>query len=456
MKKQFSQTKESLNSIKKIGVNVIYPFVFLGILIVACKKEDKLGLELQSGGDILRLDSIISVDLKTEIFVPDTISTHGKTFGLLGSYRDAVFGGVKSDFYTQFGLSKEPTLFGDPSIIKVDSAFITLRVDRIYGRRLDGSEKPDLQTFRAYELTQAIDTSRKYNYTDQLPYNKLKPIAEAVDLSIPLDSVIGPSGKKELAQVVMKVDSTWITEIMTSGDDNFVSSERFKEKMRGVVVRSETPGQGDNEGNILSVLPQSDLSRLIVYYRTDKDTLSYPFEIGSTAGRFENYIHDRVGTPVESALNNPTLANQTFYLQTMGGIRTKIKVPDFSEQLKKFGKIVVNSAQLSIPVFDTSDVIPNPNSLGILAYTEEEGKFKVLPDGTIKNLDGKYNKSLQSYVFNISRQIQEVINKSENTNFDLLLLIPTTTTTSARVVLNGNGSMEQRKLNLKIYFTPIQ
>ena len=151
---------------------------------------------------------------------------------------------------------------------------------------------------------------------------------------------------------------------------------------------------------------------------------------------------------LKQQLDGDTLLGQQFlFAQGMGGIKIKIQFP-FLKNWFETGKVVINDAQLFLGNASVSETFYNPstitlNSIGESGTTNPE-----------KMATGSYNLSSNSYRFQITRYIQQVLT-GKIKDKGLHLVIPNAEYLGTRLVLNGTSS-PQSDLKLYLRYTKIE
>jgi hypothetical protein len=124
-------------------------------------------------------------------------------------------------------------------------------------------------------------------------------------------------------------------------------------------------------------------------------------------------------------INDYTYRDTLSYLQYLNGVYTKIIFPGLDSLKKEFssGKVSINKARISVPVFYDGDrytVSTVPSKLR-LRYTDKEGLKHDIPDYELddnnKFFDGTLHKLDSTYYFNIPTYIQNYL---EDTNSEYL------------------------------------
>lgn len=423
--------------------------------VFACKKEEKLGLNVQPDSGKIGFAMVDSFDIDITHIKADTVLTSNRINGLLGSYVDPEFGTVQSNFLTQLRLSKTGQNF-EVDGFAVDSGVLSIRMIGMYGKAGLDSTQLTAQSFEVFELNDTL--SRKTNYF-QFSDKSLKAdvIGELKDYKPNLkDSIPAFKGTgKEPPQMRITMKKSWVESLMKSGTANFATNEAFQNYMKGIAIvpkNSLSSGQGE----IIYFNPNSIYTKLTVYYHTKADdSLNFELIINDSCGKYSKFIHNHSGTDAGVALTNSNKKPEKVYLQAMGGPWAKV---EFKDLFTKFENqdVVVNLAEIRISEATNTNNYPAAPRMTIVQYTKD-GDEKALVDNS-SSIGGQYDADKDEYVFKISRHIQQLLSDKRNgvdNNFGFLIRPGNNGISANRTVIYGPGHNGANKLKLKIYYTPI-
>ena len=377
----------------------------------------------------------------------DTLNTTGLVFNFLGTLKDNVFGTTTASIYTQLAPYGNNVSFGDSP--KLDSVVLTLRyTGGFYGDTLNPF------TIKVYELKEDISTTTTYyqhhsiehfdnnlTYSDFHLYPKPKTKIKVDTLT---DAHIRIRLKDELGERFIR------------DAKDLATDETFLKYFKGLYISAE-PFR--NDGSLVNFSLTASLSGIQIYYH-EKDNdkpKQFSLNIKRTSIRFNSYKHNyETGSAdfVSQVVEKDTLkGKQVLYLQSMGGIKTKITFP----YLKTFKerKVVINKAELVITnIGESLDLYPMPAKLGIQAV-DLSGKLVTIPDvltGNSNYFGGSYDEKTKEYRFRITRYIQDVIQKNKYQPY--IYLVPEGAAAYAnRLILKGTDTKEPSRLRLEIYYT---
>ncbi|MDQ3192019.1 MAG: DUF4270 domain-containing protein [Bacteroidota bacterium] len=400
------------------------------VLQVSCRKpENIIGLGVQPPED--RVDALFTVqDVKTTTVKGDSIRTDQTIYNLAGNLNDPIFGKANASFYSQVRLLTSNVKF-DASAI-VDSIVLNLKYQSFYG------DTTTPQTFRVYEITQDVAIGNQYYSNSNIAFSPNEigiiqnfiPNPRSSHLSIKLDNALG--------QRFLDADSS-----------KFVNNTSFVNFFKGFYVKPDlVPGNG----GIISFDLLSAVSKMTMYYRTATDTLSFDFVINENSSRINKFELDYTGTEVAAALVDPLENQKNVYVQSMGGVRTKVVLPDLATILDD-NTIVINNAVLIVPVKGDYGIYTPPERLRIVAV-DSLGRLLEIPDfleGST-HYGGTFNATTKEYRFNISRHLLFTLRGTPN--YSLLLLPSGAAANANRAVLLGNAA-DENKMRLQIIYTKL-
>jgi hypothetical protein len=434
---------------------------FIGVLFTQCKKDkSQLGLNVQPQTDQIGLTTVDTISLITYTAPSDSIVTDELTAAmLLGSYVDPFFGIVKSSLYTQIRLEGSVDFTPDGGTLAdlaVDSVILYLAINSGYGNL-------EPQTFEVYRMAESI-------YLDSTYYSNTSKAVMGADLVsagegtiIPNPNVPGyvngvltsesilriPLSVNDFAMPIINESGTGVLDA-NDGDGNFV--DWFK----GILITSNTVSQSINQGAILYTDPLSANSKVTIYYRdnsglpSEYDTIQFDLNINSSCARYTKFEQDYTGTMVESQLLDSTEGQDVFFLQTMGGVRSKIALPHIADLLDS-SNMVINKAELVLPVqyFPSDAYVPSEELF--LVRTLESGGISFIPDYN-DDRGGNYTESSSSYTFNITRYLNQMI-AGDYENLPLTIVSGGNAVTANRVVFNGPNTILKDKPKLIITYS---
>ncbi|MCK4569535.1 MAG: DUF4270 domain-containing protein [Bacteroidales bacterium] len=427
--------------------------VILIIFFTACnKKPDRVGLSLQPVSDELSVVFDNSTGLLIHSQLEDSVRTDVNVIktGMLGSMLDPVFGKTTAEIFSQFRLSENGHNFGTDPLL--DSLVLSLSYSGFYGDSMSS------QTIRVFELDQEMFPDTTY-YSNQSLSDYGVELAAVTFVPAPGDSVM-VGGDLEPPQLRIRLSDEFGQKIMDADPNVFDDNESWLEFMKGLHITSE-PAMAD--GGIMLFDMFASNTALNIYYRTEEpqDTLTFGFLSNSNCARFTAFDHNEYSDASSEfktqVLNGDTSAgSQLFYLQSMGGVKAQLRLPDIQEFFKD-GAVAINEAKLIFNIYDDGSELLGPPQLG-LAMIDEEGDYIPLPDaGEVSSYYGGYlNEAENQYYFRISRHVQQVLT-GQTPNYPLALLITGASFRANRLILYGPDSLlnGDNRMILNVIYTKV-
>jgi len=424
-------------------------------LFTACKKDGDLNPEFQDNTSFTSFTDSFTVQTKTiagDPIIADQIET-----GLVGSYKDSVFGLSNSQLYLQALLPTNFLVLGEANeTLITDSVVLSLVYDGFYG------DETTSQTFEVHRLGEALNSNTTYlsdtsiNTVGGLLGSKTFIPKLDKEVSIQTPALDGTINTEILSpQLRIKLDNALGAEILSkSGQAELFSNEAFTQFFKGVKISPalSTP-PNNNQNSILYFGVTNSETKISLYYKAitnqgDTTNKVVDFPINSTSIRFNTFSHDFSSGVVNNVINNNNKDQLYSYTQSMAGVNTLIQFPSFLERFKD-ENIVINKAELVIPAIGGS-YVQNGFAEGLIVVTKnEEGNLQVIPDvfEGESHFGGGLSVPSDTYTFNISRYMQAMLN-GQSVNNELTLLVSNSARNGERVVFGAQKNERKIKLNL--------
>ena len=427
-------------------------FLFLAFLF-SCKKDGKLTPDFDNGN--LEIHYVDTLSIITGVEREDSLRSDGLFLNLIGLYNDPIFGKVSASLYTQVLLNGVNLDFETPNTT-VDSVVLTLAYAGLHGNPASNI------TLNVYELDAELNASTDYYSNTTTSY---KPTPEGSLSFIPNlnDSVsIEFDTIKRAPHVRIKLNNAFGDKILNAPASDLIDDAAFSSFMKGFYIStSETVDNASlssGDGSIAYFDMNSELSTLTLYY---DDTSSYNFSINSSTEKYSQFAHNYANTDVEKHLNNETskLSYRT-YVSSMAGVKTKIELPTLRDFTKN-EPVIINKAAL-IFTAESGANLPNDaidETLDLVGI-DAEGNHILLNDNnpTIENdithFGGGYNVDENSYSFNITRHIHQLLTTTE-TDYGMYLISKGAKTEANRVVLGSGEKNATYRVRLEITYSKI-
>jgi hypothetical protein len=436
----------------KFQIIIIVLFVF--ILNSCDQKPARIGDEIQPDRNALSVVFSDSTQINAYSSREDTIRTDVTTEMLAGSMYDATFGTSVAGFYTQFRLSTSGHSFGTNPV--ADSMVLQLAYSGIYGDTLTQ------QTIRVYELLEDIYVDSSYysnsfketSGTDMANFSYLprpnSPYPFDGDTLDPMIRIRLSDISTELMNRIVNADST-----------DLDSNNHLQDFFKGLYVVADPVTTG---GSVSYFSIATTNSYLKIYYKNDEeDSLYYTFYVTSYDEHYNVFNHNNYQNAdpvfIEQVVNKDTaLGTNTLYMQSMGGVKTRIRFPNLAEYPEFMGKnIIVNEAKLFLTGSEESTIYTPPAQLALVS-DDGDGSYSVLDDQLegASYFGGTYKSSVNEYQFRLTRYVQDIlINGKDRNDYGLLLFIIGASGKADRWVFNGtNPEIDTLKpLRLQIVYT---
>lgn len=369
----------------------------------------------------------------------DSVRTDITVVSLLGSYIDPVFGMSKASVATQLFLPIPNVDFGTNPM--VDSLVLAIRYKDAYG---SVSSINDGQVLEAYELTQNLTTKPYYsNESINGFYNPSQKLCAQWFMPKLYDSVI-VDGVKRAPQLRVRLANQLGQKLLLAGGNGqqgLQTNESFVSIFKGLYLTVNNV-QSSGQGSILSFDLLSTDTKMTLYYHNDAGSqLKYDFTIAGSSPRFNVFEHNYAGTAIEKQLNGTALDTNKVYIQTMGGVETKLMLP-FLNTFKDSANTIINKAELVLNIEESSNY-PPPAKLYLLAINAD-GTTTVTKDMELESatyVNGLYNTDTKQYVFNMARHMQAIMSGSVS-NYGFILYPLNDVVSANRVIIKAKNDIQ--------------
>jgi hypothetical protein len=414
-----------------------------GLLLLTftgCTNSDEVGLNLTPPGDRFKyvVDSTTLVAAST--LRQDSVTSEKRTSSLLGCINDPVFGRSTASLLAQFRLSSNDVNFGDSP--QLDSAMVLLKYQDYYG------DTTALQSMRIYELKQDLffDSTYYSNLRMTGMYDPLLPVGEFSYY---------PQPSKD--SVMIRLNDEFGNKLLNTDSANLATNTAWMQFFKGLYLESQPVEQG---GSIVYYDLTGGMSRLILYYHNNaSDSLSYEVIINSSSSWVNVFNHSYAGAPVEPVINDSVHTHPEVFLQSMGGLRSYLKLELPQTLLDKVDNgVTINKAELILNIADdpTSDKFTRPLSLRVYS-ARPDGRNEFVDDLSLgeAHYGGTFSSKTSSYRFNLGMHLQNILHpdpaqRLENTG--LFVVITDERTSASRLILK-NGTVDGG-MKLVITYTP--
>ncbi|SIT89557.1 DUF4270 domain-containing protein [Pontibacter indicus] len=450
-------------------------FFFSFAALTACEDPKDIGLELQDE-NLIGTEFTDTLTIRTgTVFQGDSIPSFRSQSPLLGQYVDPVLGKVRASTITEVALNGSSLNFGAGA--KVDSLVLTLDYSFKYADTLKAMQ------VNVHRLTGTFDERTSYFTTTPFPYDQTPVGSKAFFPRIDTETTNGVTTKKTRL-LKIKLSSELANEFMAqSGQAGLADQAGFRNFFKGVAL---TVPEEEN-ASIVGLNLSSTNSSLTLHYTTAEGTARQHNFLLGTGNYFTQLSSDRTGTTVAALQSNGSFVPATetggdSYVQAGTQLLSKITFPYMNELKDIPGNLIINRAELIIPVKSASSAnnLPGPPQLA-LYETNDANQFLRDISGAVRTVqedgvnwpitarpaalrmirkDGK-----DYYTINITTYLQDVL-VGKRTNNGLLLgaAVVTSATNSAagtvrpevrpyRTIITNN---EANPVRLLIYYSKLQ
>ena len=409
----------------------------VAIFLNACKKEwNELGSELVVSNN-LELLLVDDQEIQISVVKEDSLITLNRPTSFIGSTSDPYFGSTNASLYTEFRLPSSGVEFGASA--QVDSIFLFLEISGYYGDTLCALNISAREMIESIETTiidsADVESSVTIYSTDDFDFHQ--------EVIGNIEQIFQPNSNPQLK---LTLSNDFGQHFLDADPANFENNETFQDFFSGLYI---TASKNTENGLLLELDLLNELSKITMYYSNDQaDSLSYDFQINSSADRMTRWSHDYSVSEIEEALNMEYTTQG--YVQGGVGLRTYIELPNLNSL--KESNYVFHSAELIIPYIsnELDSIFYSPDKLG-LAAVNNEGNLEVLnEDQNIMGsayFDGNRNDLSKTFTFNISRYIHKVIQEGYTNR--LALYVPSSVSQPERVIIN-NHAIDSTGLQLKM------
>ena len=436
---------------KRISVmkNLIGVFLAISVLVSGCMKEDEtLGLNLLPGIKAVETRNFqysrnISAYtfLDDNYFLVDTNTVSSPRFSLLGSFNDPVFGYTNASFGAQFRMPYNPryekNAADGPAVL--DSLVLQMSYKYVYGDTISP------QTIMIRELTD--DLRFGYGYLSSYKIrDHVSPVLLGSKNIIPKFRT--DSTKRDTSSQILRIrmNPDLGNRLLKMDTLNYVSNDKFLSVFKGLFIETAPLSR---KGSLMRI--DSPSGFLVVYYHNSKnDSLAYAYNISANSAGVPGYTHDYSTTPFYANLNKETGNDTLVFLQPTGGTKVKINIPGISTW-KDSTNFIINKATLT---FHIDTLMTDMRRYEIpfqlfLKIVDSDGKEKFPFDAqlSLSYYGGFYDSRNQTYSFNVTQHLQQVI-KGEKPNNGFYLVPSERNTSPKRVVLKSHNSSRPVELNM--------
>jgi hypothetical protein len=434
--------------------------------LYSCKKaNDEIGVDFLPKGNLYGSLVTDSFNIVAYTIPEDSLKIDSLTSNLLGAMNDASFGKSAASLYTQVLLREINVDFGtNPAI---DSVILSLARDLDVPTYGSSDAVIDINLHRMDEI---IEKENRY-YSNYVP-----AIGNQIGTWSGKISSADTSWFKEDGSLKYKTNTLRIPLNNSFGEDFFTngqfgSNEVFLNYLNGIALIPDANGLSSDNGAMVGIDKYSDDSKLIIYYNNG---LRKEFEINAESQNISTYQLSETNNAIQSQFDNTGTHYTETYVQSMGGCKTRIEIPNLYDLVKDGNAIVINEAKLTFTAQDnsiTSD-FSAPSRLLLLQPSAEDSSNAFITDlidvlfprtdNWIGNASygGSFDDATKTYTFGINRHVQSLLDTYLNTGDDknrgFYLIIPSDNPmTPSRLILNTDNTGQNKNIKLKVTYTKL-
>lgn len=441
---------------KHFSAKYIVVVVLLGLLsfFTSCQKDSGVGSNILPANDILGAYVSDTTTILSSIKLKDSILSNSTSLYLLGSYNDPVFGTTKASVYTQVlppGFSASYS-FGPGCVL--DSVVLVLPYN-VYGTNVYGSLSP--QTFVVDTIVaggEMVSGKAYYSDTNVLHSSTHVGMVTVTPNPLVVDSFFYDTAEGKVgftSQLRIKLNNSY-GQLLLNQNTGLFSYNTLK----GLYITPMDGVQLPGQGGILYLDPYLPGTGLDFYYKVGgKRQFVQVFQLGSSAASFVHFDHDYSTTAFYAGNKDSVLSPNVTYIQGMAGVKTQLSFP-FLSNWKKLGPVIVNMAQVIVPVNVSATGSDQPPPQAYLIGDSAGHEF-IIPDQNLGSYGGVYDGNNHQYIFNIARYIQQVLD-GKIVDRGLYLQAGSSAISANGAVLYGASKSNPAlpRIRLKLYYTPLK
>jgi hypothetical protein len=324
-------------------------------LFSSCEEPGNIDLGMNQDGRLELKRQSFTLEGSQTLF--DSINSRNQTVIMSGRYHDGTFGQAEAKGYAQLGLVNLNRFLPESAVF--DSARLELVIDFFHGNDFSSP-----QSFSIHRLAEPIYDSLPY-FTSSSTNFETFPLGQINKTFIPgIDSMF-----------IVRLDQAFGQDLFTkakSGATELSTNNEFKSFFKGIAV---VPGI-NNDKSVLGLSVQNERSRVVLFYRTETDTLEYDFTFSG-----HSHYSQVVFSPQGSVLQNISqpyqevdLGTGKLYSQSGTGVVTKINLSQIKGLLDTLDNYKINLAELELTVDQSSEFLRPPNSI-LFYYVGSDGRI---------------------------------------------------------------------------------
>jgi hypothetical protein len=390
---------------------------WLGILflfLASCDAPKEIGADLFSVEVGLNFTDTLRVSARTVLM--DSIQTGGNNTLLVGSFTHPVLGTFESSAFTQ-------VTNADSLVATNVSIMDSLKMHLVY-KSFQGDTN-QLQTIQVYKLKDSLSISKEYFSNTSSVAVLPAVVGSHTFLPNVVRSKASNGDSLKLDTLSFHMSKALGNELISKFSDKTLAGGgfAFRKSFPGLMFKSNSV----SKSALLGFTPT--YSRMTLYWHNPNDTkkykLDYYFSLSSSMlaevqARFNQFNIKKTGALaalVKSGDSVPAAATgQMTYVQSGSGYVTKLDFPTLMN-LKGNRNVAINKAELVLQAEDGSDVNQILSQLTLLQVDSNNRPIRnsfglgyVISEGAAGIQTSNYNPVLKTFTFNITTELQSILN----------------------------------------------
>lgn len=391
-------------------------FFFSFAALTACDDPNEIGIDLQDENLIGTEFTDAAIIETGTVLLNDSILSYRTPAALVGQYLDPVLGKTRATLIAEVGLGGTNISFGNNS--RADSLVLTLDYNFKYADTLK------TMTVNVHRLTGAFEERMSYFTNTPFAFDATPIGSQAFQPRVDVVEAEGGVKTKKTRLLRIKLNPELANQFLTQ---TFADQASFLNFFRGIALTVPD----DANASIVSFNLASTSSTFVLHYTAEDGTKKqHAFVLGS-GGYFTQLAADRTGTAVATLQSKGSIVSATetggdSYVQAGTQLLTKLTFPNLASLTNTEGNIIINRAELIVPVKANSagNNLPVPPQM-VLYETNAENRILRDAAGTARtiqqdgvNLNTTAFPAVMSYIqkngktyysLNITNYVQSVI-----------------------------------------------
>ncbi len=445
-------------------------------ILNSCKNQDTIGLGVVNSNQV-NGSLIDTATIMVNTVPEESVQTNALSHSALSYFKDPVFGITESNLVLDLNLPGLSSYAIPTGTITVDSALLVIKYARnsFYGDSLTSRYKANVYQLKERVLSQLYYNTKIWSVDKSTLLGSKSFVAKTSD-SVQIITPIANKPDtlvKVSPQLRIPISTAFINKILYNAPkDQLNSNLVFKNNVNGLYVTLDQNQTGPG-GTVMFAL-DSAASIQIYYKHNDGSVIDTGVLVLPSVTHAIEVKHPFISRPaaLQTELTDTTTNRKTFYIQGLGGLRTKISFPYIKNIIKTIGgDVVINRAELIVTPMPGSTVpfAPLPKlSLYRLDLAKQRQYIQDASPADVRSFSqsitgGFYNKQQQQYHFVITAYIQDLISgKSQDygtyIGASVLTQQPTIAPTAeidGRTLAVGFDTTSPYRIKLNLFYTKV-